>query len=79
MTCTACSCYADDANNRKLPQLLAKGVGMTRQACLVRASGMGYTLAGLQNGDECWGGEMTQHITDAHPIPSHPKTHLSPS
>lgn len=53
----ACLSHADDGGARRLPYLLfADGSPMSRERCGQMALSRGYSVFGLEDGNECWAG-----------------------
>jgi hypothetical protein len=62
-------CLTDNTANRTLPVPINVPVGVTAETCTAACqSAAGYTHAGLENGHECWCGNVTntiaQHVGD---------------
>ena len=54
---TSAQCYADSADNRVLTARLVQHSGdMTREACLLLCDSSSYTMAGVENGEQCFCG-----------------------
>ncbi|KAJ6630326.1 WSC domain-containing protein [Mycena sp. CBHHK59/15] len=62
-------CFTDSTTNRTLPVPINVPVGVTAETCTAACQAAGaYTQAGLENGHECWCGNITnpiaQHVSD---------------
>ncbi|KAJ3003735.1 UNVERIFIED_CONTAM: hypothetical protein HDU68_005531 [Siphonaria sp. JEL0065] len=54
-------CFGDNVNNRLLSNLLGKGSWMTVESCAKLASEKGFTLFGVEYGDECWADSVYEY------------------
>ncbi|KAJ7237713.1 WSC domain-containing protein [Mycena haematopus] len=58
-------CLTDNTANRTLPVPINVPVGVTAETCTAACqSAAGYTFAGLENGHECWCGNVTNSIAE---------------